>query len=67
MQHTLILLASSSNITSIAIPTETPPTSLTLGLLGLCCVMLLLVGIVILGFIVRAGNRKADEQKKDGN
>ena len=67
MQHTLALLTSPSNITGIAIPTETPPLSLTLGLLGMCCIMLLLVGLVVLGFIVRAGNRNTDEQKKDGN
>jgi hypothetical protein len=67
MQHIFILLTSPSNIIGTAIPTETPPLSLTLGLLGLCCIMLLLVGIVVLGFFVRAGNRKPDEQKKDDN
>ena len=67
MQHILTSLAHTSNVISIAIPTETPPLSLTLGLLGLCCIMLVLVGIVVLGFIVRAENRKMDEQKKDDN
>ena len=67
MQQILTTFTFTSNITDIAIPTETPPLSLTLGLLGLCFVMLLLIGIVFLGFIVRTGNRKANEQEKDDN
>jgi len=44
-------------------PTETPmpagpPLSLTLILLGLCCAFLILIGIVVLGFVVRNQNRK---------
>lgn len=44
-------------------PTETPartapPLSLTLILLALCCIFLALIGIVVLGFIVRSQNRK---------
>lgn len=35
-----------------------PPLSLTLILLGLCCVFLILIGILILGFIVRNQNLK---------
>jgi hypothetical protein len=43
-------------------PTETPgrtgpPLSLTLILLGMCCIFLVLVGVVILGFVVRRQNR----------
>jgi hypothetical protein len=44
-------------------PTETaapqrPPIGLTIALLGICCVMLLLVGVIILGVIVSRQNRK---------
>lgn len=46
-------------------PTETatpgpsgPPLALTLILLGLCCIMLLIVGVVVLGFVVRSQNNK---------
>ncbi len=36
-----------------------PPLSLTLLLLGLCCGFLLLIGVFVLGFIVRRPNQKA--------
>lgn len=44
-------------------PTETPvrtgpPLALTLILLGMCCIFMLLVGVVVLGFVVRSQNRK---------
>ena len=45
-------------------PTPTPPTrsgpplALTLILAGLCCLMLLIVGVVVLGFVVRNQNSK---------
>lgn len=44
-------------------PTETPapmrpPFGLTMALLGVCCVMLLLVGVVILGVIIGRQNRQ---------
>jgi len=44
-------------------PTETPvrtapPLWLTLTLLAMCCVFILLIGIVILGFVVRSQNRQ---------
>ena len=35
-----------------------PPLSLTLILLGLCCVFLILIGMLILGFVVRNQNLK---------
>jgi len=38
-----------------------PPLWLTLSLLGVCCVMLLLTGIIILGVIVSRQNRKGEE------
>jgi hypothetical protein len=51
-------------------PTDTPaptgpPLTLTLILLGLCCAFLILVGVVILGFVVRNQNHK--EGKREGN
>lgn len=36
-----------------------PPLSLTLILLGFCCLFLLVIGVVVLGFIVRRGNQNA--------
>lgn len=39
-----------------------PPLSLTLILLGFCCLFLLLIGVVVLGFIVRRGNQNAGGQ-----
>ena len=35
-----------------------PPLTLTLTLLGLCCAFLILIGVVILGFVVRRENRR---------
>lgn len=50
---------------SAGVPTETtpstrsgPPLALTLILLGLCCVMILVIGVVVLGFVVRNQNNK---------
>jgi hypothetical protein len=44
------------------IPARTaPPLMLTLILLGLCCAFLVLIGVVILGFVVRRDNRKEGE------
>jgi len=41
-------------------PTRTaPPTSLTLILLAFCCLFLLVIGVIVLGFIVRRGNQNA--------
>jgi len=40
-----------------------PPLSLTLILLGFCCLFLLLIGIVVLGFIVRRGNQKGGKSE----
>jgi hypothetical protein len=34
-----------------------PPLALTLVLLGFCCIFLIIVGVVVLGFIVRRGNQ----------
>jgi hypothetical protein len=44
-------------------PTETPPRTgpplaLTMILLGMCCAFLVLIGVVILGFVVRRQNRQ---------
>jgi hypothetical protein len=35
-----------------------PPLWLTLVLLGFCCLLLLVVGVIVLGFVVRSQNRK---------
>ncbi|HET9909182.1 MAG TPA: peptidase MA family metallohydrolase [Anaerolineales bacterium] len=50
-------------------PTETPvrtapPLWLTLTLLGFCCVFLLLIGIVVLGFVVRRQNQAGGENAR---
>jgi hypothetical protein len=62
LQATPTAIPTSSSSTQ---PTETvpsqengPPLSFTLILLGLCCVFILLIGIVILGFFVRRQSRK---------
>jgi len=36
-----------------------PPIALTLALLGFCCIFLLILGVIVLGFVVRAQNMKA--------
>jgi hypothetical protein len=36
-----------------------PPIALTLVLLGFCCIFLLILGVIVLGFVVRAQNTKA--------
>ena len=46
-------------------PTRTgPPLELTMILLGMCCIFLLLVGVVVLGFVVRSQNRKEGNNVK---
>ena len=40
-----------------------PPLWLSLTLLGMCCVFLLVVGVIILGFVVRRGNSKAGKNE----
>jgi hypothetical protein len=47
------------------LPTETtsparggPPVALTIMLLGFCCLILLVIGVVVLGFVVRNQNKK---------
>jgi hypothetical protein len=46
-------------------PTQTPartgpPLALTMILLGICCSMLVLVGVVVLGFVIRNQHRKGE-------
>ncbi len=55
---TAIPTSSSSGQPTQAAPPQRgrPPLALTLILLGLCCVFILLIGIVLLGFIVRRQN-----------
>jgi len=40
-----------------------PPLSLTLILLGFCCLFMLVIGVVVLGFIVRRDNTKAGKNE----
>jgi hypothetical protein len=56
-----------AQITSTPVPTSSvgsqttrtgPPLALTLILLGMCCIFLVLIGVVVLGLIVRNQNRK---------
>ena len=37
----------------------TPPIALTLALLGFCCLFLLIIGVIVFGFYIRAQNMKA--------
>jgi hypothetical protein len=54
---TMIPTSSFENTPTTEVPARTrPPLGLTLILLALCCGMLLLVGVVILGFVVRRQN-----------
>jgi hypothetical protein len=65
LQVTPTPVPTSSNV----LPTETPttrtgpPLALTLILLGLCCVFLLVIGVVVLGFVVRRDNIKAGKNE----
>ena len=46
------------------IPTRTgPPLALTMILLGLCCAFLVLIGVVVLGFVIRRQNRPGGENE----
>ena len=57
---TLIPTSSFDGQPTEAAPTRaTPPLGLTLALLGFCCMIVLLIGIVVFGFYIRAQNRKA--------
>ncbi|HEY9527082.1 MAG TPA: peptidase MA family metallohydrolase [Anaerolineales bacterium] len=64
-------ISSALQVTSTPVPTSSfggqptptpartgPPLALTLILLGLCCAFLVLLGVVVLGFVVRSQNRK---------
>jgi uncharacterized RDD family membrane protein YckC len=45
-----------------SIPAQTgPPLSLTLILLGMCCVFALFIGVVVLGFIARNPKNKEED------
>ena len=43
---------------------NTPPLSLTLTLLALCCALLLVIGVFVLGFVARTQNIKAGKNDK---
>jgi len=58
---------SSINQTPTTEPSSTrnlPPLWLTLFLIGSCCILVLLIGVVILGFVIRAQNRKGGNNVK---
>ncbi|HEX5808050.1 MAG TPA: peptidase MA family metallohydrolase [Anaerolineales bacterium] len=70
-------VASALQITSTPVPTSSfggqpteapartgPPLALTLTLLAMCCIFLVLIGIVVLGFVVRSQNRKEGNNVK---
>ena len=38
-----------------------PPLALTMILLGMCCAFLILIGVVVLGFVVRRQNRQGGD------
>lgn len=67
-------LAAVAQVTSTPVPTSSfdgqptevpvrtgPPLELTMLLLGMCCAFLVLIGVVILGFVVRRQNRQGVE------
>jgi ABC-type transport system involved in multi-copper enzyme maturation permease subunit len=57
----LILLTVSTAF--VPAQSNTPPLSLTLILLGFCCLTLLVIGVIALGLFVRNQNQK---EKKEG-
>ena len=62
---TPIPTSSSNGSPTETTPTRTgPPLALTLILLGLCCLFILLVGVVVLGFVVRSQNNKGGNNVK---
>ncbi len=60
LQVTLTPVPTSSFATQTTeVPVRTgPPLALTMVLLGMCCIFLVLIGVVILGFVVRRQNRQ---------
>ena len=50
--------SSSSLPTESAPTTSGPPITLTLILLGFCCLLILIIGVVVIGFVVRNQNQK---------
>ena len=53
---------SSSNSEPTQTPVRTgPPLALTMILLGMCCIFLILIGVVVLGFVVRRQNRQGGD------
>ncbi len=51
--------SSTNGTDSDVLPSAGPSTSFVLLTIGFCCIFLLIIGIVILGFMVRAQNKKA--------
>jgi hypothetical protein len=64
-QATPTPLPTSSNGQTTETPVSSgPPLWLTLTILGLCCVVMLIIGVVVLGFIVRSQNNKGANNVK---
>jgi hypothetical protein len=65
LQATATPIPTSTNGQSTETPTRTaPPLSLTLILLGMCCMFIIIIGVVVLGFIVRGQNMKEGKDVK---
>ena len=45
------------------LPTSGPPLTLTIALAGACCLILLILGVFVLGFVLRKGNAKSKGEK----
>jgi len=60
LSPTLVPTSSFDGQPTETVPTHgTPPLGLTLALLGFCCIFLIIIGVIVLGFVVRAQNIKA--------
>jgi hypothetical protein len=64
MTLSLLPCLSLLTISTAFLPTQgnTPPLSLTLALLGFCCVFSLIIGVIVLGFVMRRGNQETKKQ-----
>jgi hypothetical protein len=65
MRKIILALIPSLGLLTASIPLQAgdgPPLSLTLLLLGFCCIFLLMIGVIVLGVAVRRENQ---EKKKE--
>jgi hypothetical protein len=68
-QDQLVLQATPASVPTstpeATVSTQTgPPLSLTLILLGMCCVFVLVIGVVVLGFIARNPKKKEEDNSR---